>query len=90
MAAHAAQGTWSGDVKLRVVCGNCLSVRRERIAVKFRRPYKDAPPFEAITMPQCCGADMLIAGEPKTDTTGVTGKIGTVVDPVDNLRKRDG
>ncbi len=77
---------------VRFVCGNCLGVRREKPLVVWHRRSRGRNGGLMLykveyALPQCCGVEMLIAGEPKTEATGVTGKIGTVVDPVDNLRR---
>ncbi len=77
---------------VRLVCSTCLKVvREEPETVLHWQPGGKDGGWEIVCMeynlPKCCGAEMLIAGEPKTDTTGVTGKIGTVIDPVDKLRR---
>lgn len=59
---------------VRLVCPYCGYVNRYRLTR-----------IEREGLPRCCSVDMLIAGEPKLDTTGVSGRVGNIIDPVHNL-----
>ena len=72
---------------IRWVCGSCLNVERHSLEI-FNYCAKDSIANAAVTrvyLPQCCGRDMLIAGEPKRDVHGLREK-DAMIDPVDNLK----
>ena len=57
-------------IRVRCICGVCLKVASV--------PIRQA----ALGLLLCCGRPVLIAGEIKQDHTGVTGRVGTIIDPV--------
>ena len=71
---------------IRWVCGLCLKVVRRSLTA-YENWSGHFPTFQReirVYLPECCGREMLIAGEPKRDVHGLREK-NAMIDPVDNL-----
>lgn len=92
-----AGARWSGSLRsrrletvpIRWVCGLCLKVVRQclkayRLPVGGNALRGHYDYVTTVAWPQCCGLDLLLAGEPKRDVHGLREK-DAMIDPVDNL-----
>ncbi len=74
---------------IRWVCAVCLKIIRAPLKIRRRwvgSGHADNWEIQAARGPRCHERDMLLAGEPKVDRGGLSGRIGALIDPVDNLR----
>ena len=91
MTAHVKKTTETSltTEPIRWVCSLCLKVIRQALVASpdgYSRGF-GVSPIVQICLPQCCGRDMLLAGEPKRDVWGLREK-DIIIDPVDNLTTR--
>ena len=76
-------------LNIRWVCAVCLKIIYAPLKVRNRwignQKYKKWS-ITSTQGPRCHKRDMLLAGEPKIDLWGLSGRVGAIIDPVDNLR----
>ncbi len=72
---------------IRWICAICLKVARHSLtAYQYWSDRAHASKsYVRVYLPQCCGREMLLAGEAKRDIHGLREK-GSMVDPVENLK----